>query len=150
MFYIPLVVFFSIVLVVVAIANAVHIYLNYANDIKHDKKMKPCPKCGHRAMTVFYNGENNPPFFTAECGAYARRGDDSIGSVSPDGMFKDEPPLTEKQKTCRYCAGYCADVPRFVTRLGAVKWWNKVACSKTERSEPCTESTIRPTSAKTE
>lgn len=88
--------------------------------------MLPCPKCGHKAITVHYTGENNPYFFTAECGAYVRRGEDRIGST---GTFNGNglPPLTDEQKKCHYFAGYCSDAPHFATRKGAVMWWNKVA-----------------------
>lgn len=104
---------------------ALMIYSRWANDIRWEDKMLPCPKCGHRAITVHYTGENNPYFFTAECGAYVRRGEDSIGSVG--GIRRrNDPPMTEAQKKCNFCAGYCAEVPHFVTRRGAVKWWNSL------------------------
>lgn len=102
-----------------------HFYTKYANDIKWEKLMKPCPKCGHRAITVHYTGENNPYFFTAECGAYVRRGEDNIGTVgeiNTNGL----PPLTEEQKKCNFYAGYCSDAPHFATRKGAVMWWNRM------------------------
>lgn len=106
--------------------------LSHANDIELEASMKPCPKCGHRAITVYYNGENNPPFFTAECGAYARRNEYGHidGSLMPAHYFADDPPMTEAQKKCSYCAGYSAEVPHFMTRRGAVQWWNRVACKQ--------------------
>ena len=105
-------------------------WLSHANDIKLEASMKPCPKCGHRAVTVYYNGENDPPFFTAECGAYARRDEYGHinGSLTPEHYFDNDPPMTEAQKKCSYCAGYTANVPHFMTRRGAVQWWNDVAC----------------------
>lgn len=103
--------------------------IRYRNKLSHEKKMLPCPICGHRAITMHYTGYNNPYFFTAECGAYARRDDSFNGTDSPNGYFKNDPPMTEVQKHCDFCAGYGANVPQFYTRLGAVNWWNKVACS---------------------
>lgn len=102
----------------------------HANDIELESTMKPCPKCGHKAITVYYNGENNPPFFTAECGAYMRRNEYGHidGSITPKHYFDGEKPMTEAQKNCSYCAEYGAKVPHFLTRLGAIKWWNNVAC----------------------
>ena len=105
-----------------------------ANDIRLEATMKPCPKCGHRAITVYYCGENNPPFFTAECGAYMRRNEYGHidGSYTPEGSFDNDPPMTDEQRKCSYCAGYCAHVPHFATRMEAVEWWNDVACGGSE------------------
>ena len=106
--------------------------LSHANDIELESSMKPCPKCGHRAITVYYNGENDPPFFTAECGAYMRRNEYGHidGSLMPAHYFDNDSPMTETQKRCSYCAGYSAGVPHFMTRRGAVLWWNRVACKQ--------------------
>lgn len=106
--------------------------LSHANDVELEASMKPCPKCGHRAITVYYNGENDPPFFTAECGAYMRRDEYGHidGSLTPAHYFDNDPPMTEAQKKCSYCAGYTAKVPHFMTRRGAVQWWNSVACKQ--------------------
>ena len=122
----------ALVLVLVISAGVFVYRLGHANDIELESTMKPCPKCGHRAVTVWYNGENDPTFFTAECGAYARR-DEYVhidGSILPENYFANEPPMTEAQKKCSYCAGYTAKVPHFITRRGAVKWWNNVACKQ--------------------
>lgn len=107
-------------------------WISHANDIELEATMKPCPKCGHKAITVYYNGENNPPFFTAECGAYMRRNEYGHidGSITPKHYFDGEKPMTEAQKKCSYCAGYSAKVPQFMTRLGAINWWNNVACKE--------------------
>lgn len=107
----------------VIVPTACTIYIRWANNIRWEDRMLPCPKCGHRAITVHYTGENNPYFFTAECGAYVRRGDDNLGSVGAVRQ-RNDPPMTEAQKKCKFCAGYCAKVPHFATRRGAVKWWN--------------------------
>ena len=134
----------EIALIIVLIALIIDLVLSiglfayqecHANDIRLEASMKPCPKCGHRAVTVYYNGENDPPFFTAECGAYARRNEYGHinGSLTPAHYFDNDPPMTEAQKRCSYCAGYTAKVPHFVTRRGAVRWWNNVACKQGEK-----------------
>lgn len=104
----------------------------HANDIELESMMKPCPKCGHKAITVYYTGENYPPFFTAECGAYMRRDEwgHINGSIAPEHYFDGEKPMTDAQKECSYCAGYGAEVPQFMTRRGAIEWWNNVACKE--------------------
>ncbi len=114
----------AIVAAIVICPIALHYYTKWADNIKWEKEMLPCPKCGHRAITIHYTGENNPYFFTAECGAYVRRGEPL--DYNDPSQFKDLPPMTEEQKKCSFCAGYCADVPHFATRKGAVMWWNRM------------------------
>ena len=97
--------------------------------------MKPCPRCGHKAIIVWYNGENDPQFYQPECGAYARRECEHPsyrwGEIYPEKYFDDQPPMTDEQKKCKYLAGYCNDekhsikVPEFRTPRAAAKWWNR-------------------------
>ena len=54
----------ALVLVLALSAGLFACRLSHANDIELEASMKPCPKCGHRAVTVYYNGENNPPRFS--------------------------------------------------------------------------------------
>ena len=124
----------ALVLVLVLSAGLFVRWMSHANDIELEASMKPRPKCGHRAITVWYNGENDPPFFTAECGAYMHRNEYGHidGSYTPEGFFDNDPPMTDEQKKCSYCAGYCAKVPHFAARRGAVRWWNDVACRENE------------------
>lgn len=109
---------------------------------KWESIMKPCPKCGHKAIIVWYNGENNPQFYQPECGAYSRRESERhnfLGEISPEGYFNDQPPMTDKQKECKYLAGYCNDekdkigVPHFRTPRAAAIWWNRVGCRTDDR-----------------
>ena len=93
---------------------------------KREPILKPCPKFGHKAIIVWYNGENNPQFYLPECGAYTRRDTNSC-EVQPDGYFDKLPPMTEIQKKCKYLAGYCnqENIPQFITPRAAAVWWNK-------------------------
>lgn len=116
-----------IILSTLAVELSVKIYIKYANDIRHEGRMLPCPKCGHKAITILYNGENNPPFYTAECGSYERSNNmhHISGTHGSDRYFEGEPEMTEEQKKCKFCAGYGSYVPHFKTRLDAVLWWNR-------------------------
>ena len=112
----------------------------YSCSKKWESTMKPCPKCGHKAIIVWYNGENNPQFYLPECGAYSRRKEtDGIyyfGEVNPIGYFDNQPPMTDIQKECSYLAGYCnpenENIPRFHTARAAAIWWNK-NCEKIKK-----------------
>lgn len=107
----------------------------YSSGKKWESIMKPCPRCGHKSIIVWYNGENNPDFYMPECGAYMRRraqeGNADLGEIHPENYFNDQFPMTEKQKKCSFLAGYCNDenenVPHFSTPRAAAVWWNRHA-----------------------
>lgn len=108
-------------------------YMYSQGQKKWESIMKPCPKCGHKAIIVWYNGENDPQFYMPECGAYFRRQADANdlwwGEIYPPNYFNDQPPMTDKQKECNHLAGIFnkenENVPHFSTPRAAAIWWNR-------------------------
>lgn len=98
----------------------------WLNDIGFEKKMKPCPRCGHPAITVFNRGWNDSGFFTVECGAYVHGHNGGMDDYLPEHYLKKWPELSDEQRKCRFCSGYDGKPRKFLTRWGAVRWWNKL------------------------
>ncbi len=122
---------FVIILLLIGLFTLHWWYWYSSGQKKWEAIMKPCPKCGHKAIIVWYNGENNPPFYQPECGAYVRRNPGAC-DVTPQEWFDNLPPMTERQTTCKFLAGYCNEekVPHFMTPRAAAKWWNRVGCKR--------------------
>ena len=73
--------------------------------------LKPCPICGHKAALIHWCGENNPEFWTVEC-----------------GDFDDSNYFCPMPIRCNFytCLDIHYEVKEHLTIEDAVRYWNDV------------------------